>query len=349
MGVFLKCCGCAILFLSVFYIWGKALLKVLIVQDGLVDNILFGFVILLGLYQIPYVPAMLLRWGYRSITIPWIIIVGVATVGIVIWLIRNRSLKRIRYNMKEWAGIGIGIGIIIFLCCFISLHSPAYGYDTNAYISSMNDMYYNDRIWIKGGTLITHNGLNGLFGFMTIPSLLTNIRPYYMSLFTMRILLVVMTLLCSYRIGKIVFNETNSNFSFAALFTMLLTAILLVFWNSPYQAQFFIRRSNEAKSFCQFFLLPLALSVSFQMFSHDLDRKKTWILQLILGFSAVAVSMSSITSYLLLLFITMMALLVYDRFEKAKNTISWIVLCATPNLVCGIFYYFAGVKWAINL
>ena len=341
MTVFIQCCVCAALFLAVFYVWGKALLRLLKVKDGFCDCVLFGFILLLATYQVPYVPALFLRWSYRAITIPWMLAAGVGTVLLGVWLARLRAFSPARLGIVEWLGIVLGAAGIVFLCGFIALHSPAYGYDTNTYISSMNAMYYNDTIWIGIPTagVNVHNGLNSIYGFMTIPSLLFGIRPYYVSLFTMRILLIVLTMLAAYRIGKTIFGEDEKGVSLPALWGMLMTALLLLFWDSPYQAQFFFRRSNEAKAYCQFVLLPLAFSVFLRLFKEQARRRPYWILQLIVGLGAVATSMSSLTAYLLLVFVGMAALMAHDKLKHGIGTIAWSVLCVIPNLMYAVLYY----------
>ena len=335
MKTVLICYASVILFLIIFYFYGRALLSALRVKTGFCDNIIFGFVFLLLTYHLLYLPFFLTRGSYRLFTWIWL---GIMAVGIIPLIIRQR-IHLPHYSNKQYIIIGVIVISVVFLCIFIPLHSPAYGQDINTYINSMNQMYYEDVMWVHEGRLNIHNGSNSIFAFMTIPSLLFGVRPYYISLITMRSLLVILTIMIAYRSGKIAFNDYDQDFSGAGIAVALLAEVFLMCWNSMYQPHFFFRRSNEAKAFCQFVLFPLAVSVFLQMCKTE-NRKTLWIEQFIVGLSAIAISMSSLIGYPFLVAIGLAVLLAIDKCRKPAGTIGPAIICALPNLVYYAFFYF---------
>ncbi len=334
MKAYLICWGVAIIFLAMFYIWGKSFLSIICANADMSSSILFGFLIVLLSYQIPYLPVFLCRGSYRNLSWCWFAVTGIVTILLLIRLCKNHEVTIEKASKTELISITLVSAVIIFICSFISLHPPAaYGQDTNTYISAMNEMRYEDRIWISWDNPAIHHGLTSLFGFMTVPSLIINIRPYFCNLFTMRILLVLLTALSMYRIGKIAFSEAEQKISLKGLWLSVLVLMLFMFWNSDYQAHFFFRRSNEAKAFCQFVLFPLAFSVFLQMLQKSKQRKSLWIEQILIGFSAVAVSMSSLSGYPFLVLLGTIAILVNDHFKRFIQTIILGILCIIPNII----------------
>ena len=289
-------------------------------------------------YQIPYVPVLLMRGSYRSVTVPWAICAGIITILLSIRLIRMNKPELPHFSAWQTAVLVFSAGYIIYLCVFISMHQPAYGSDTDTYISIMNEMYYNDRIWIRDGFLDSHRGLNSLFGLLTLPSLILKIRPYYVSLFMIRILLVLLTGIATYRFGKAFFRDEA--FSFKALGVILICFFFLMNWNSQYQAHFFFRRSNEAKAYCHLVLFPFAGSIYLQMCDKNrADRRFLWLQQILTGSTAIAVSMSTLTTYPFLALIGMAAVLLYDKFKAVLGTLMYSFIAVLPNLIVAVMYF----------
>ena len=339
MLVFAQCLGCAIGFLFFSFIVGKFTLSNLKIDDCFCNSILFGFIVLFISYQLIYLPTFLVRGSYRIATYSWIILIGIASVCCVFRLFRSDRITVPSFTAKQWIVVGIVTSAVLCLCLFISIRHPVYGPDFNTYTTAMNNMYYQDRIWIKAGSLDVHHGLNCFFAVMTIPSLLFGIRPYYVSLFMTRSLLIFLLVLVVYRTGKIALGDFDLPISLGALGMVLLVPLFLLLWNSMYQSRFFFYRANEAKAFCQFFLLPLSFSVFLQMFQPNSDRRSLWILQFLVGLSAVAISISSLSAYPFLVLVGSSALLAYDKFQGWKGTCLYSLFCVTPNMLYALFYY----------
>ena len=303
------------------------------------SSILLGFMALLLSYHIFYLPFFLMRGSYRTASWIWFAVATVVTILLVLKMIKQKEFSLPKLTKVQIFSVCAVSVIIVFICIFISLHVPAYGTDIDYYISSMNRMYHNDVMWIDNGSLSVHNGINSLFGLMTFPALISGIRPYYLSVFMMRILLVILTSMAIYRNGKIIFNKNGNEISQSALWMCVFVTMFLMFWNSMYQAHFYFRRSNEAKAYCQFILLPLGFSLFVNMCKEGTNRKALWKEQVLIGMSAVAMSMSSLTSYPLLVFIGFAAILAYDRFKGIARTALFAMLCAAPNLLYTVFYY----------
>ena len=333
------CFGCAMLFLLIFYIWGKTFLSYLGMSESFCDSILFGFIVLIITYQLFYLPVFLLRGSYRMATVSWLVVIGTLTIFLAVRLKQHGKFHLPSLTWKQWLAVGLIVSFSVFLCFFVSARIPIYGPDFNAYLTMMNELYYRDRINLSSGILDVHHGLNSFFGFMTIPSLLFGIRPYYIAVFMIRSLLIILSSLVTYRIGRTAFRQEDQAVCMPALWMMILVPVFLLLWDSIYQAWFYFFRSNEAKAYCQFVLLSLAFSVWLQMFQPDIEQKQLWILQFVVGLAAVPISMSSLTSYPLLAFVGMAALIAFDRFRNWPKTCLWSLLCATPNLLYAVLYF----------
>ena len=343
---FVACAGIAFAWMTIFYLWGRAFLTYIKAKCDMSSSIAFGYLILQIIYQGIYLPFYLTRGSYRATAWIWIGIVSIISIFLLLYVMKHRT----NHNLKKGERIGAFIaGILVLgLAGYISLHVPFYGADTRDYIARMNDFIYKDSMWITDGTLSFHYGMCSMFEFLTLPSLVTGIKPYYISLFTVRILGICLFSLIAYRTGTIVYRKKGETISWSAIVLAVLASYLLMLWGSNYTAEFFYWRINEAKGFCQFVLLPLAFSVFLAMFREDLNRKALWKEQLLIGVAAVPVSGSSLTAYLFLVFFSVCSLLVYEKFKGGRRTIKYSVLCALPNL-CYLLIYILETKGIIAL
>ena len=335
---FVACVGIAFAWMGLFYLCGKGFLTVIKAEKDVASCIPFGYLVLQVIYQIIYLPFYFIKGSYRATVYIWIGIVMVGSVLLVLNLKRNSVEHKKKLEAKEKLGICIAAIVVFGLAVYISLHVPFYGQDTVTYISAMNESFYRDVMWISTKSEF-HYGMCSMFQFFTISSVLTGIRPYYISLFTVRIVGIGLFSMICYRMGSIVFSKTDK-FCWPAILLSVLVTFLLMLWGSMYTAEFFYWRINEAKGFCQFVLLPLGFSVFLNMFKSNVERKDLWLEQLLVGIGAVAVSASSLTPYLFLLLMGTFALLAYDKLKDGWKTIGHSVICAVPNLLYLIVYVF---------
>lgn len=337
---FVACVGIAFAWIVLFYLWGRAFLTFIHAKRDAASSIAFGYLVLQMLYQVIYLPFFFTRGSYRATVYIWFGIVIAGSVGLVLYLRENKIQDKCESKMqkREIAGVALAVVTVLGLAFYIALRVPLYGDDTVTYITIMNQNYYRDSMWISAGTLNFHFGMCSMFQFFTIPSLLTGIRPYYISLFTVRIVGIVLFSMIVYRIGVIVFKRNEKSFCWHAVILAAISPYLLMFWGSMYTAEFFYWRINEAKGFCQFVLLPLGFSVFLSMFRTDVDRKPYWKEQFLVALSAVAVSSSSLTPFLFLLLMGVSALLAFDKLKNGWRTIGNTAICAIPNLIYLIVY-----------
>ena len=269
----------------------------------------------------------------------WMIIYIIITIIIISYLYRNKE-KQKRVTKKPTDIVGImALSIIIGVVALIISSRPRpYGADTEGYINPMNEMYFNDIIAIEGDHVNLHKGFNSGFAFFTIPAIFTGIRPIYLSEFTMRQIGVVLSSAIIYSTGIIAFSNERRRFSWeAALMTVLVIVILLI-WESMYVTHFFYMRTNEAKAYCQFVLLPLAFSVFLDMVLHPENRKELWIKQMLIGFAAIPVATSTMTAYPVLVGTASGTLLIKDGFTHTKETLINSFICIVPNCLYILLY-----------
>lgn len=260
-------------------------------------------------------------------------IVAIISVLLIIRLRKHSTEQKQQLNTAEKVGICLASVVVLGLAVYVSLHVPYYGQDTRTYINTMNESYYRDTLWLFSGKLSFHYGMCSMFQFFTVPVLLAGIKPYYLSLFTIRVVGTCLLSMIVYRTGVIVFKKSNNGFCWSALILSILVPYLLMFWGSMYTAEFFYWRINEAKGFCQFILLPLGFSVFLEMIKKDEERKTHWKEQLMVGLAAVSVSASSLMPYLFLVFLGTFAILGCDKLKEGWRTVSCSIVCMLPNLL----------------
>lgn len=330
---FLACVGIAFAWMALFFLWGRSFLAIIHAERDIASSVTFGYLVLQVLYQLVYLPFYLSRGSYYTLSYSWIALVAVISIILLFYLRNQQNEQKQVLQKRERVGICIAVCMILALAFYISLHLPFYGLDTRTYISSMNDSYYRGSIWAFGNELYFHYGMCSMFHFFTVPALLTGIKPYYLSLFTVRIVGICLFSLIVYRMGNAVFRKEKNTFSWSALSLSILAPFLMMFSGSNYIAEFFYWRINEAKGYCQFVLLPLGFSVFLEMFREQSDRKALWKKQFLVGLAAVAVSASSLTAYLFLLLLGTCALLAYDKLKNGWRTMASAAICAIPNLI----------------
>lgn len=330
---FIACAFIAFAWMGLFFLWGRAFLIAIKAEGDIASSIAFGYLILQVIYQVIYLPCFFSRGSFRTTAYIWIGVVGIFSLLLLVFLRKHLHGGGEKLKTIEIIGICSSATLILALASFISLHVPFYGQDTVEYISTMNTAFYSDSMWVKSGELSLQHGLCSMFHFFTISSLLTGIKPYYISLFTVRIVGICLFSFILYRTGVIVFQKERKTFCWSAVVLAVLAPTLLMFWGSNYTAEFFYWRINEAKGYCQFVLLPLGFSVFLSMFRGVESRKNLWKEQLIVGLAAIPVSSSSMTPYIFLVFMGTCGLIVNDRLKNGWNTIKQAVVCATPNLV----------------
>lgn len=330
---FIACVLIAFAWIGLFYLWGKGFLTVIKAESNTSSSISFGYLVLQVAYHLIYLPFYLMRGSYRTTVYIWLCIVAVGSIGLVLYLKKHKKheCKKRETSLTETIEKCIAIIMILGLAFYISLHVPFYGADTITYISTMNNSYYQDAIWIRNGNISFHNGMCSLFQFFTIPSLLTGIKPYYNALFTVRVVGICLTSLIIFRIGKIIFSYTGK--TFLAMVLAVVVSYMLMFWGSNYTAEFFYWRINEAKGYCQFVLLPLGFSVFLAMMKDNAEREKLWKEELLVGLAAIPVSASSLTPYIFLVFMGTFALLGFDKLKRVLRTTGSALVCVIPNLI----------------
>lgn len=340
---FVACVLISFVWMGLFFLWGRAFLTIIHAECDVASCIVFGYLVLQVLYQVIYLPFYLSRGSYRAVSYIWLSIMSIATV-FLISILREHSTKHQRRNYQEIIGTLTAGFLILGLAFYISLHVPFYGADTVKYITTMNESLYRDSIWVTAGSLHFHFGMCSMFHMFTISSLLTGIRPYYISLFTIRTIGICMSSLIIYRTGRIIFGKNDQRYSWPALILSVIVPYFLMFWGSMYTAEFFYWRINEAKGFCQFILLPLGFSVFLSMFKKNTNRKTLWKQQLLVGIAAVPVSSSALTPYMFLVFLSTVALLIFDKLQNGWKTIGYAVICVLPNVIYLIVYILEKTK-----
>ena len=335
---FVACVGIAFAWMGLFYLWGRGFLTAIHADIDIASCIPFGYLVLQVIYQIMYLPFLLSRGSFHVLSYSCFGVIVVTSVLLFLFLRRQSIKQKQRLATKEKVFLSIIACSIIGLAVYISLHVTFYGTDTRVYISIMNEAYYGDSIWVRSGNLSFHNGMCSMFHFFTVSSLLTGIKPYYIAMFTIRIIGVCLFSMIMYRTGVIVFQREKNEFNWSAAILAIIAPTLLMFWGSNYTAEFFYWRIYEAKGYCQFVLLPLGFSIFLDMFKETANRKALWKEQLLVGLAAIAVSSSSLTPYLFLVFIGTAALLAYDKFKGGWGTIRKASICAIPNVLYLILY-----------
>lgn len=333
MSPFIECGLITVCYLILFFFWGRTFLSLIHARTYISDCLAFGYIFMQAFFQIVYLPFLLSRGSFRALSYTWIIILVIITCLMLVFLRKNGELKfRIQSSKKRLSGAAIVLIITVSLTLLIASRPRPYGADTVGYINPMNWMVYDDSIFIQGSVNF-HHGLNSIFALFTIPAIITGIRPIYLAEFTMREVSIILTISIAYRTGRVAFKDYKNDISYYGLALSVIVMDILMMWESPYISQFFYRRSNEAKAFCQFVLLPLAFSVWIQLFQNNENDKHLWAEQFLLGFAAIPVATSSMTVYPIMTIIATAGLLVCNRLKRIKTILLKSFLCILPNLL----------------
>ena len=338
---FVACVLISFAWMGLFFLWGRSFLTFINAERGAASSIVFGYLVLQSFYQVLYLPFFLTRGSYRALSFTWIGLVIIVSISLAQYIYKHPTENRNQKSRREKAGILLASIIILSLAIYIALHVPYYGRDTITYISEMNQNYYRDTMWVDSGMLYLHSGICSMFELFTTTSILTGIKPYYISLFTVRVIGICLIAFVVYRTGVIVFGK-QSSFCWSALVLSVLAPTLLMFWGSQYTAEFFYWRINEAKGYGQFILLPIGFSIFLDMLRKNAERKVLWKEQFVIGLAAIPVSASMLTPYIFLLLMGTISLLAYDKFRKGLKTIGQSIICALPNIFYLIIYMLAS-------
>jgi len=325
-------------YMWLFYIWGKAFLIFNRSVYSMSKSILFGFLAMVSVFQFFYLPFFLLRGSFKTLASIWLAFIALTTPRLFFYN-RKHSVKQ----NSEHISIGkiicftVAIGLNIFLCIQVAYHPRPYGADTNYYISVMNDMVYHDIICIDSNGLDMHHGLTNIFAFFGVAAWLTGVRPFYLELHTMRYIVVLLTAITAYYGGETLFHDKH-RISWPGIGMAIIIPVLFSFWDSMYGGAFFWQRANEAKAICQLVLFPIALVGMLQFFENSINTKTIWHEQLLIGFAAVPITISSLSIYPVFLLIIIFAIAAYRRMRGIKELVRYGILCVMPNLVYFAIY-----------
>lgn len=335
---FFACFLITVAWMTLFFLWGSSFLTAIRSELGIAGSVVFGYLVCQFLYQLFYLPFLIFGGSFRVLSYSWLVLIIVLSIPQAFLLLKHERYRKYRFTRKDRIGVFSAVAIIMGLSFYIALRVPLYGADTSYYISCMNELYYRDTASVWYGVQRFHHGISSMNCLFTISSLLTGIRPFYISLFTVRMLGVYMTSLIMYRTGDVIFRKKGIGICWPALVISVLVPLLLMSWGSIFTAEFYYWRINEAKGYCQFVLLPQGFSVFLDMLKNPARRKILWKEQLLVGFAAVATSASSLTPYLFLLLMGTASLLVFDRFKNGLSTVCSSAVCALPNLAYLVVY-----------
>ena len=258
---FLSCVLIVLAWLGLSFLWGRSFLTMIHAERDIASSIVFGYFSLQLLYQVFYLPFFLTRGSYRVVSYCWLVTVALCSALLLYYLRRHPSERRDRADWRAKVGLCAAAVLVLGLACFVALRAPLYGSDTLGYISEMNRCLNTDTLWINSGSVYFHSGMASMLQLFTVSALLTGIRPYYISLFTVRILGIVLSSLVVYHTGVILFRKACTKVCWPAITLAVLVPYLLMLWGSMYTAEFFYWRINEAKGYCQFVLLPMGFSI----------------------------------------------------------------------------------------
>ena len=334
----LMCAALTLVYLGVFFLWGWAFLRRIGARCFASECVCFGFIVMHVVYQAFYLSFFLTRGSYRALSMLWIAISSAVTVLCLadrIWTRTKRRRKR--RTLSTTLLFLVVAALVVYMCILVGLH-PRYYHDDGYYINWMNLMVYRDSIFVNDGALYYHSGFNSFFGLFATLCLVTGISPFYMALFTVRFLCVALTAMVACYTGQVFFRRSGRRAGAYALALSVLVPLSMLCWSSMYTGQFFWLRSNESKAYCLTVLLPLAFAVCAEPFATKGNRDVTWKKQLAIGLAATPVAASSMMAYPLMIVIGTSALLVYDRFCRARRTILWALACIAPNLVYMLLY-----------
>lgn len=337
------------LYMLLFRLVGTAVLA-LIGQKGLfIRRETVGFFAYFSLFQILYVPMVLLKAPFHLLAYGWVLGVVILALLCGVYLVSvggkhpfampqtNPSRKVFISDKREERVIGILviIGAAAFII-FLVLQQYL-GWDTAFYMGNMNEAVYTDTMYHyngNDGTLVKHMDLRyALSGFcmhFTIPCFLLGIPPVIMCYYGVRALGAILCMLIVYDFGLLIFNREKSP---AYICVAVFLAVNLLLFSHSATSLFFIRRMYEPKGYCANVVLPMTVLALALIYGRL--GKHLWVLLFVIAFGSVGASMSSMMLVPAAIGIGSVVIAVSERRFRP---VIYGVICAIPNLCYALLY-----------
>ncbi len=339
-----------LLYMLIFKLLGVVLLRVLDKKELYIHRELVGFFVYFALFQIMYVPMVLLRAHFHTLVYGWSIAVIAMVLVCGVYLVSVGGKRP--FEMPEvsdealplikWGALLVCAGFMVFLVLQQYL-----GWDTAFYMGNMNEAIYTDTMYLyngNDGTLMKHMDLRyALSGFsmqFTIPCFLLGISPVIMCYYGIRGLGAILALIIVYDFGMLLF-EKNETASYLTVGAFLIVNIM--FFTHSATSLFFIRRMYEAKGYCANVVLPMVALLLVMIYKKC--GKHMWVLLFVICLGSVGASMSSMMLVPTLLGLGSVLIAVNERRIRP---VFYAALCALPNL-CYVALYLLSERGVFTI
>ncbi len=334
--------GVMLLYMMIFRLVGTGVLTALGQRKLYIHREIVGFFVYMGIFQVIYLPMVLLKAPFHLLAGGWIIANVIMVLGCAVYLVTlgpdhpfamPKSKKPAEVYERALKFLVL-IGTALFLV-FLVLQQYL-GWDTAFYMGNMQETLYTDTMYLysgNDGTMMKSMDLRyALSGFsiqFTVPCFYLGISPVIMCYYGIRGLGALIALLIVFDFGMLLFEEHATH---AYLLVAAYLIVNMALFSHSATSLFFIRRMNEAKGYCANVVLPFVALLLLLIYGKK--AKNLWGLLFIISLCSVAVSMSSMMLVPALLGIGSVVTAIKER---KLSPVFLAILCSLPNL------FYAGI------
>ncbi|MCR5098233.1 MAG: hypothetical protein K6B14_04720 [Lachnospiraceae bacterium] len=329
--------GVMLLYILIFRLVGTTVLTVLGQKKLYIHRETVGFFAYFALFQMVYVPMVLLRARFHLLAYGWILTLVILVLLCAVYLVTaggkspfampgDTVMEEGLLGYMKWPVV---IGCAAFVV-FLVLQQYL-GWDTAFYMGNMNEAIYTDTMYYYNGndgtlmkSLDFRYALSGFSMQFAIPCFLLEVSPTIMCYYGIRGLGAILALLIVYDFGMLLFEKNESR---AYLLVTAFLAVNMFFFTYSATSLFFIRRMNEAKGYCANVVLPMVALLLFMIYKKF--GRHLWALLFVICLGSVGASMSSMMLVPALLGLGAVLLAIN---EKRLRPVFYAIVCALPNL-----------------
>lgn len=308
---------------------------VLLRKDSLFSSYLYGHIILWALFQVVAVPVVQLRWPFKVLF--WIYICLV-TVLIVLGIKKIPELiKTIHKPCMDIALILAFIIIVFQMCMYIfGQHMDE---DDARWIAEANDALTKNKMYLHNPATGDYIGafrgemIKDVYSpwamYIAVISRLTALRPAIVAHTIYAPLLLMMSYIVYYNIGKLLFKGDVER----SLFLLAIAVVNLFYSGNPYtQSVFTLVRIWQGKAVVASIIIPMIYML--YLYIEDEDIGKNWASLVLCGCAACLFSGMGISIALIMIGVLGLYAVIRGRW---KRIVYWIV-AMLPAILYGYGY-----------
>ena len=316
-----------------------------------------GFLILLGAFQMIAVPITFLdAWGFKTIVTIYTVLVTLLTgTGIIqslhLWRKEGRLVvtkqkdkktsnkKRLNLIQVQWIFVFLLIGFQLFMAvAYASFDGDDAYYVAHSVITEeTNTLYRISPYTGRGSGLDMRHSMAAFPIWISYVSRMSGIHATIVSHTILPVVLIPLTYLIYYEIGKKLFQDSKEHLPVFMMFICMLQ----IFGNvSIYNnATFLLMRTWQGKSMLANVVIPAVFMILLWLFEGEPAKRgrRSGLWWMLFWVNVVAAMMSTASVFLNAFLLIIMAIVFYIQEKNLKNVIK-MAACCIPCAIYALVY-----------